>query len=133
MVRNCLISLSLIINKSRAKPQVILSEMYCIYFLFSFDCLSHSIFKSVGSVVQRFAVSKALTCKIANQIDTTLINFFNILKQICLFYKETPSHGPIPPIVRMARWPKMPGELERYIGAESVPTIRLEKAFVLVV
>ncbi len=33
-----------------------------------------------------------------------------VLKHICLFYEETPSHGPIPPIVRMARWPKTPGE-----------------------
>ncbi len=32
-----------------------------------------------------------------------------VLKQICLFYEETPSHGPIPPIVRMARWPKTAG------------------------
>ncbi len=54
------------------------------------------------------------------------------LKHICLFYEETPSHGPIPPpIVRMARWPKTPGELERYIGAESVRTIRRKECCVV--
>ncbi len=56
-----------------------------------------------------------------------------ILKHICLLYEETPSHGPIPPIVRMARWPKTAGELEGYISAESVRTIRKarELCFVL--
>ncbi len=49
------------------------------------------------------------------------------LKHICLSYEETPSHGPIPPIVRMARWPKTPDELEMYINAESVRTIRQKK------
>ncbi len=44
-----------------------------------------------------------------------------------MFYEETPSHGPILPIVRMARWPKTPGGLEKYIGAESVRTIRQKK------
>ncbi len=46
------------------------------------------------------------------------------VKHICLFYEETPSHGPIPPIVRKARWPKTAGELEGYISAEGVRTIR---------
>ncbi len=59
-----------------------------------------------------------------NSLNTPMDNTFLHLKHICLFYEETPSHGPIPPIVRMARWPKTPGELERYIGAESVRTIR---------
>ncbi len=31
-----------------------------------------------------------------------------------------------PPIVRMARWPKTPGELGKCTGAESVRTIRWE-------
>ncbi len=53
------------------------------------------------------------------------------VKHICLFYGETPSHGPIPPIVRMARWPKTPGGLERYINAESVRTIRQKKVLCL--
>ncbi len=53
-------------------------------------------------------------------------------KGICLFYDETPSHGPIPPIVRMARWPKTPGGLEKYIGAESVRTIRQAKNLLFV-
>ncbi len=48
-----------------------------------------------------------------------------------MFYEETPSHDP--PIVIMARWPKTPGELERYIGAESVRTIRQEKELCFVV
>ncbi len=47
-----------------------------------------------------------------------------LLKHICLFYEETPSHSLIPRIVRMARWPKTAGELEGYISAESVRTIR---------
>ncbi len=34
------------------------------------------------------------------------------------------------PIVRMARWPKTPGELERYIGAVNVRTIRQERVIV---
>ncbi len=35
--------------------------------------------------------------------------------------------------IRMARWPKTPGELERCIGAESVRTIRQEREGVFVV
>ncbi len=51
-----------------------------------------------------------------------------VVKQIRLFYKETPSHGPIPPPkVNMARWPKTTSGLERFIGAESVRTIRHER------
>ncbi len=53
------------------------------------------------------------------------------MKQIGLFYEETPSHGPIPPIVRMARWPKTPGELGNCISAESVRTIRQERELFL--
>ncbi len=46
------------------------------------------------------------------------------IKHICLFYEESPSHGPIPPIVRMARWPKTAGEIGKCIGADSVRTIK---------
>ncbi len=53
------------------------------------------------------------------------------MKHICLLYEETPSHGTIPPIVRMARWPKTPGELGNCISAESVRTIKQEKELCL--
>ncbi len=33
--------------------------------------------------------------------------------------------------IKMARWPKTPGELEKCIGAESVRTIRQEQALCL--
>ncbi len=35
--------------------------------------------------------------------------------------------------IKMARWPKTPGELERCIGTESVRTIRQERKIVCVV
>ncbi len=47
-----------------------------------------------------------------------------------LVLRENPQPCLDPPIVRMARWPKTPGELERYIGAESVRTIRRKESFV---
>ncbi len=37
-----------------------------------------------------------------------------------------PTHASTP-VVKMARWPKTPGELERCIGEESVRTIRRER------
>ncbi len=46
------------------------------------------------------------------------------VKHICLFYEETPQPRSDPPIVRMARWPKTAGELEGYISAENVRTVR---------
>ncbi len=45
-----------------------------------------------------------------------------------MFYEETPNHGPIPPIVRMARWPKTPGEFGKCIGTDSVRTIKQGRA-----
>ncbi len=45
MVHNCLITLSLIINKFRAKPQVISSEIYCNY---HFITISYKIWANVA-------------------------------------------------------------------------------------
>ncbi len=45
--------------------------------------------------------------------------------------RENPQPRSDPSIVRMARWPKTSGELEGYIGAESVRTIRQEKELCL--
>ncbi len=56
------------------------------------------------------------------------VGMYSAVKHICLFNEETPSHGPIlPPIVRIARRPNTPCELKRYIGAESMRTIRQER------
>ncbi len=53
-------------------------------------------------------------------------------EDMCFFYKEAPSYGPIPPIVRMVRWPKTAGELEGYINAENMRTIRKAREFLFV-
>ncbi len=48
-----------------------------------------------GTMIRRFQV-RILAC--------------SPIKHICLFYEETPQPRSDPPIVRMARWPKTPGE-----------------------
>ncbi len=45
---------------------------------------------------------------------------------------ENPPAMPRSPHIRMARWPKTPGKLERYIGAESVHAIRRKVKVVFV-
>ncbi len=55
---------------------------------------------------------------------------WHIAEQTCKTYqvvlRENPQPCLDPPIVKIARWPKTPGELEMYIGAECVRTIRQE-------
>ncbi len=43
-----------------------------------------------------------------------------------LFFEKTPQPCLDLPQIKMARWPKTRGEVERYTGAESVCTIRQE-------
>ncbi len=55
-------------------------------------------------------ITVGTSCGMSKPAEPSLHKQYRYVKHICLFYEETPSHGPIPPIVRMARWPKTPGE-----------------------
>ncbi len=54
------------------------------------------------------------------------------VKVIFLVLGGKPPAMPRSPHIRMARWHKTPGELERSIGAESVRTIRQESELCVV-
>ncbi len=56
-----------------------------------------------------------------------------MLKGKRLFLEKTPPAMSRSPHSRMARWPNTSGELEKYIGTESVPTMRQEKELLFVV
>ncbi len=49
------------------------------------------------------------------------------LKQISLFYEETPQPRSDPPIVRLAGWPKTAGEFGKCIGADFGKKVRVER------
>ncbi len=55
------------------------------------------------------------------------------VKSITKLFEKYPQPCLNPPIVRMARWPKTPGELERRIGAESVRRDKIGKRVVVFV
>ncbi len=58
-------------------------------------------------------------------------SFLSMRFKTNLFYEETPSYGPIPHSQNGTMAKKTPGELEMYIGAERVRTIKQEKELCL--
>ncbi len=88
------------------------------------NSLRQSFPQDMFSIQSSLVIYNILSCSISQQNSFTFDLNFCVLKHFCLFYQETPSHSPIPPIVRMARWPKTAGEFGKCIGADSVRTIK---------